>query len=189
MITDDQIVQGSPLGGNIDPTKYAPVVDETKRLLIEPVLGTKLFNKIEADYDAGTITGIYKTILENYLQPIIIKNVAAEYIVISGFEIANGGAFRRTPEGAEPMSKSDIDYLANKQRMVSDVYLQRLERFLCDQRANIPEYTAAQDNNYDVKPKRDVRTSSGWRLGNTYFGHTSALQEIYKDILLDEGKA
>lgn len=186
MITNDQLVAGSPLGGNIDIDKYQSVIDETKKFLIEPVLGTKLFNKIQADYDAGTITGIYQTILEDYIQPIIIKNTAAEYIIISGFEIANGGAFRRTPEGAQPMTKSEIDFLANKQRMASDVYLQRLEKFLCDQRANIPEYTSAQDNNYDVKPKRDVKTTSGWRLGNTYFGHTSALQEIYKDIMFDE---
>ncbi len=189
LITNDQLVQGSPLGGNIDVDKYQSVINETEKFVIEPILGTKLYEKIVADYEAGSITGIYQQILEDYVQPIIVKNTAAEYIVISGFEIANGGAFRRTPEDAQPMTKSEIDYLANKQRAAADVYIERLQRFLCDQNSNIPEYTSAQDENYDVKPNKELKTFAGWRLDSLRYGHMSALGHIYKDILHDEGKA
>ena len=45
----------------------------------------------------------------------------------------------------------------------ADVYIERLERYLCD--VNVPEYDRAQDNNYDIKPQRDIETIGGWYLG------------------------
>lgn len=189
LITDLQLTKNSPLGGNIDIDKYRSVIKEVQVFTIEPVLGTKLYNKIVSDFDGDTLAGVYATIHTNYLVPIITHLVAAEYIEMSGVVVNNAGVFRRTPEDTTPASASEISNLANKQRGKADVYLERLQRYLIDQQSNIPEYTYNQDNDYDIDPDKDVRTYGGLRLTRNWNGYTNAEREIWRNIFNEEGKA
>lgn len=188
LITSDDLTSSSPLGGNIDIDKYSFIITEEQLFTIEPILGTKLFNKIQTDFVAETITGVYETILDNYIKPILIYKVSAEYITISSFQSGNAGLFRYLPENTEPLSQKDVDYFANKQRAKADVYVERLQRYLCDSENDIPEYTAAQDNNFDQKPDKDINIYGGWRLSNDYTPSTSAEREMWRDIWHDEGR-
>ena len=186
LITNAQLIEGSPLGGNIDLDKYQSVIRDTQILTLEPILGTKLYNKILADYEANTLSGDYLELHTEYIVPILVHSTAAEYITISGFNVANGGIFRYTPENATPADKNEIDYLANKQRSKADVYIQRLQKYLCDK--NLPEYDQPQDENYDIKPDKDVNTFSGWRLSRNRNFNTSLERYIWEDIWNDEGR-
>lgn len=188
LVSSQDITKYSPLGGNIDIDKYSFVIKETQVFVIEKILGTKLYNKIVNDHKSGTISGVYKTLLNDYIQPIIIYTVSAEYITIGSFNVANAGIVRYTPENTEPVSRKDIEYLADKQRSKADVYIERLQRFLCDGANDIPEYDVPQDNNYDVRPDKDINTYGGWRLSRDYNGGSNAYREIWKDIRSDEGR-
>ena len=188
LINNEQLTYNSPLGGNIDVDKYSYVILETQVFVIEPILGTKLYNKIIADYTVDSIAGVYETLLKNYIQPIIVYTVAAEYISMAGIHVANAGVFKYNPENTEPISASERDVLAQKQRAKADVYIERLQRFLCDTTNDIDEYDYAQDNNFDLRPDKDLNTYGGWRLSNTRNFNSSAEREIWNDILNDEGR-
>lgn len=189
LITDLQLTKNSPLGGNIDLDKYRHIIKEVQVFTIEVVLGTKLYNKILTDFSGDSLTGVYSTIHENYLVPIIVHSVAAEYIEMAGVVVDNGGIFRRTPEDTAPASPEELSRLAAKQRGKADVYIDRLQKYLCDQQSNIPEYTYNQDNDYDVDPDRDVNTYGGLRLTKRYYNGTNAERDIWMNILNEEGKA
>ncbi|UII79998.1 hypothetical protein [Flagellimonas sp. CMM7] len=188
LIKPVDLVKGSPLGGNIDIDSYVSVIKESQVFVIEPILGTKLYNKILTDFEGDSLAGLYLTIHEDYIKPILIHTVAAEYIMIASYNVANGGVFKHQPENGSAINKSEVDFLANKQRSKADVYIERLQRYLCDKNSDIPEYTSSQDNPYDQKPDKEVNTFGGWFLGNISHGTTNAEQEIYRDIRYDEGK-
>ena len=184
LITAEQLAKGSPLGGNIDVDKYASVINETQVFIIEPILGTKLFDKLITDHP--THAGVYSTLITDYIQPIIIHSTAAEYISIGGFMVANAGIIRYTPEGSTPATKEEIDFLASKQRAKADVYIERLQRFLCDKQSDIVEYTFSQDEQYDIKPDKNVNTFGGWHLGRHY-STSNAMDDIFKNIYDENG--
>lgn len=186
LITNVELVAGSPLGGNIDVDKYQSVIKETQVFIIEKILGTKLYEKILTDFEAGPLAGEYLTLHTNYIVPILIHSVAAEYITISGFTVANAGIFRYTPENGTPADKSEIDFLSNKYRAKADVYIQRMQDYLCE--TNIDEYDQPQDKNYDIDPDKRLNTFGGWRLSGYNHTGNSAEREIWKDILRDEGR-
>lgn len=188
MIRPIDITKNSPLGGNIDVDSYVSVIKESQVFVIEPILGTKLYNKILTDYVADSLTGVYATIHENYIIPILTHTVAAEYILIASYNVRNGGVFKHSPENGTSVDKTEVDYLANKQKAKADVYIERLQDYLCDQQANIDEYTTAQDNDYDQKPDKDLTTFGGWFLGRELPGHTNAEKEMWRDIWYDEGR-
>ena len=160
LIKAEDLTKGTPLGGNIDVSKYLHVIKEIQVFVIEPILGTKLYEKIVLDYDNNSLQGDYKTLYDDYIKPIIIYSVAAEYVIIASYNVANGGIFKHNPENGEAVSKNEVDYLAQNQRNKSDAYIQRLQKFLCT--VNLPEYTAAQEESYDITPDRTFKYTGGW---------------------------
>ena len=57
---------------NIDPKKLRPIINAVQRTRIEPIVGTPLYEKLISDVDAGTLTGLYKTLMDEYLLPTMI---------------------------------------------------------------------------------------------------------------------
>jgi len=188
LVTSIEITKSTPIGGNVDVDSYAAVIEESQDFVIEPILGTKLIEKIKEDYDNGDLAGHYLTIRENYLKSILAYSVAGEFFLFSNFQSRNGGTFKNTPQNGEAISKEEADFLANKMKAKADVYIQRLQRFLCDRDSEIPEYTQDQDEDFDIDPDRSVSTFGGWYLGRSYYKGSNAMREIYKDIYHDEGQ-
>ena len=161
LIKAEDITKNTPLGGNIDVNKYLHVIKEAQVFIVEPILGTKLYDKLLSDFAANALTGDYQTIHEDYIKPILYHSVAAEFILTHSYNVANGGVFKQNPENSEPVSKSEVDFLVQNQRDKADAYINRLERFLCDK--NLPEYNQAQDNDYDLSPDTSD-LYGGWKL-------------------------
>jgi hypothetical protein len=81
---------------------------------------------------------------------------------------------------------SEISKLADNERAKADIYIQRLQDYLCNK--NIVEYDAPQDNTYDVKKDTNVGLMGGWRLSSGEYYGSNAEREIWRDILNDEGR-
>ena len=164
LIVDSDLKQYSPISGNIDINKYRYLILEVQQFLIEPVLGTKLFDKIVSDFDGDTLAGVYSTIHTDYIKPILIHQVAAEYTEMNAVLVQNGGVFRRTPENSQPATMGEVSQLAAKLRTKAQVHIQRLEDYLRKNQSNISEYTYTQNNDWDIKPHKGVNTAYGIRL-------------------------
>lgn len=162
LITANDLTQNTIMGGNIDPQKYVHVIKEAQIFIVEPILGTKLYNKIVTDFENSSLAGDYKTVLDDYVKPILIYSVAAEFILVHSYNIANGGVFKSSPQDSEPVSKSEVDFLVQEQHNKADAYIKRLKKYLCS--VSIPEYVQSQDNNYDLYPDKSIQFSGGWKL-------------------------
>jgi hypothetical protein len=152
------------MGGNVDPDKFMHLLDDVQVLILEPVLGTKLYDKILTDFDDDTLAGDYLKILNDYVKPCLWHSVFAQYLRDGVVLAQNTGIFTNSPENATPSNLDDIQYVSKSAQSKSDVYIERLERYLCD--VNVPEYENPQDNDYDIKPQRDISTIGGWYLGD-----------------------
>lgn len=162
LITANDLTQNTIMGGNIDPQKYVHVIKEAQIFIVEPILGTKLYNKIVTDFENSSLAGDYKTVLDDYVKPILIYSVAAEFILVHSYNIANGGVFKSSPQDSEPVSKSEVDFLVQEQHNKADAYIKRLKKYLCS--VSIAEYVQSQDNNYDLYPDKSMQFSGGWKL-------------------------
>ncbi|HEA22743.1 hypothetical protein LCGC14_1114190 [marine sediment metagenome] len=162
LLKADDLTKNTVMGGNIDVNHYLHIIKENQVFVIEPILGTKLYDRILADFTAQTLEGNYATLLNDYIKPILIYSVAAEFILTHSYNVANGGIFKSQPENAAPVSKSEVDFLVQNQQNKAGAYIQRMKEFLCD--TNIPEYSGSQDNNFDVKPQHGFTYTGGWQL-------------------------
>ena len=164
LITSQEIKLNTPMGGNVDSDKFINFINDCQVMILEPVLGTKLFDKIVTDYNADTLAGLYLQMFDDYIKPVLWHSVFAEYVKIGSIIVGNGGMYKHVAQDAEAASMEDINYVAKNAQSKADTYIERLIRFLCDQDANIPEYTTNQDEDYDIDPANALQTISGWYL-------------------------
>jgi len=162
LITSQQVKERTSIGGNVDADRLKHLIDDVEIMTLENVLGTKLYDKIVTDYGADTLAGDYETLYDDYIVSILCYLTFAEYLRDSVVLAQNGGVYTHTPEDAQPASLDDIEYVAKRNQSKADVYIERMQSFLCDK--NIAEYDDSQDNDYDIDPKADVTNIGGWYL-------------------------
>ena len=166
LITSEEIRLNTPMGGNVDSDKFIHFINDVQVMVLENVLGTKLYDKILSDYDDNSITEVYKTMLDGYIKPVLWHSVFAEYIKIGSVIVGNGGVYKHIAQDAQVADLDDINYVAKNAQSKADTYIDRLIRFLCDRKNDIPEYTQTQDEGYDIKPNHPIQLVSGWYLPN-----------------------
>ena len=163
LITSSEIVLNTPMGGNVDTDKYINLINDVQVLVLEPILGTKLYDKILNDFAGDSLAGDYLEMYNDYIKQVLWHSVFAEYVKYGGIWVNNGGIYKHIADDSDNASQDEIDSLAKSYQSKADAYISRLERYLCDK--NIPEYDNSQDEDYDIDPKSGLRTISGLYFG------------------------
>lgn len=167
LVTAQQIKTNTSMGGNVDPDKFIHLLNDVQVMVLEPILGTALYDKIITDFNEGganNLAGDYLTMFNDYIKPVLWHSVYAEYLRDANVLALNGGVFTHSPLDSQKVDLEELKYVAKSAQSKADVYIERLKRFLCDK--SITEYDNAQTNDYDIDPQ-DINTISGWWLGGT----------------------
>jgi len=159
-ITPQEMTSTTILGGNVDIDKYLFCIAQTQIRVIEPLLGTLLYDKIKIDAENDVLVGNYKILYDEFVKPITKHQSLAEYVEISSFMITNGGAFKHAPDNAETMDKDEIMLVSQKYSSLADMYIGRFDKWIC---LNIlPEYKTWQD---EVNASKNITNKGGWYFG------------------------
>ena len=167
LITSNEIKKNTSMGGNVDADKYIHLLNDVEVLILEPSLGTALYDKIVTDFNEGgtnNLTGDYLEMFNKYIKPVLWYSVYAQYLRDGIILSQNTGIYENAPDNKSGAELGNIQYVAKSNQSKADVYLERLETYLVDK--NITEYVTTQPNNYDIDP-REVNTISGWWLPRT----------------------
>ena len=157
-ITPKEISTTTVLGGNVDIDKYQFIIESVQVSVIEPLLGTELYDKVRTEAEAATITGDYLTLYTEFVKPITKNEALAEYIEVATLMVTNAGIFKNAPENTESPTTSEVQVLADKYHGLGQLYAQRFEKWMS--KRNIPEYKAYQD---EVNAQA-IKTQTGWYL-------------------------
>lgn len=153
--------RNSIIDGNVDIDKFIQYIKIAQEIHIRNYLGSDLYNKISADIIADTLTGDYLTLVNTYIQPMLIHYAMVDYLPFAAYQIKNGGIFKHTSETAETVSKSEVDYLVNKEREFAEYYTRRFIDYMTFNQASFPEYNS--NTNEDISPDKDS-LFNGWVL-------------------------
>lgn len=162
-IDRQDLVENSIVDGNVDTDKFMMFVKIAQEMNVRNYLGTDLYNKLQLLIDNDTIASYpdYKYILDEFIQPMLIHFTMAEYLPWSSYQVKNNGVFKHTSEFAELPSKSEIDFLVNKERSYAEYWTRRFIDHMAFNQSKFPEYNT--NSNDDIYPDRDA-TFQGWVL-------------------------
>tara|TARA_R100000458_G_C8250305_1_gene227389 strand:- start:25 stop:525 length:501 start_codon:yes stop_codon:yes gene_type:complete len=160
-ITRTDLVKNSIIDGNVDTDKFIQFIKVAQEIEIKNYLGSKLYKKITDDISGSGLAGGYLTLVNEYVQPMLIWYAQAEYIPWASFQLKNGGVFKHTSENAETVSKTEVDFLVQKARNTAEYYTQRFLDYINNNSGSFPEYN--NNTGGDVYPDHDA-TFNGWVL-------------------------
>ena len=160
-IQPSELTETTILGGNVDIDKYLLNIVNVQLTVIEPLLGTELYDFILDGAENATLTGDYLFLYNEFVKPITKHQALAEYITVSGFMITNAGAFKNQPENAELMDKDEKALVSTIYSGLADTFIIRFEKWIGLNGANIPEYKTVQD---EVNASKDIDNTGGWYL-------------------------
>lgn len=147
------------LGGNVDVTRYIVNVAFVQVGVIEPLLGTILYDKIMTDFKATNLTGKYLTLFNDYVKPITLHESIGEYIEVGNYLVEGGGTFKHTADNRETTTKDETQFLAGKYHAMAQMYVKRFEKWICNN--PLTEWQQCQD---EVNAQK-VKVTSGWYFG------------------------
>tara|TARA_R110002153_G_scaffold31768_4_gene96554 strand:+ start:78 stop:581 length:504 start_codon:yes stop_codon:yes gene_type:complete len=149
-VTRNDIVRFTAMNGNVDVDRYLQFCKIGQDRMIQPLLGTKLFEKIQDDIQNNVLVNPYKALLEDRIKQVILFYTMVEYLPWGNVQVSNKGIFKFTQENGQIVDKSEVDDLVENARSTGEFYAQRLIDHLCQNSNLYPEYN--QNTNDDISP-------------------------------------
>ena len=87
------LIKNTAMNGNVDTDKFIQFIKIAQEIHVRNYLGTDLYDKISADIIAGTLSGDYLDLVNDFIQPMLIHFAMAEYLPFAAYTIANGGVY------------------------------------------------------------------------------------------------
>ena len=116
-IKRSDLVKNTIMSGSVDTDKFIQYIKIAQQIHIRNYLGSDLYNKISADIASpGGLTGNYLTLVNDYVQPMLIHFAMMDYLPFAAFSVTNGGVFKGNSENAqrefaEYYTRRFIDYM------------------------------------------------------------------------------
>jgi hypothetical protein len=159
LITPQQVISKTPLGGNIDFDKIVPCIEDAQVMDLEPLIGQVLYDKILTDFENDDLEGNYETLYNDFIVDFLIRASAKNLLLVLAYQMVNGGVYKHTAENAESITKAEIDYLMVQQRSKQEVYALRMQKWLSYNR--ITEYLK-----FSEIVSRKKQNVGSWWFGN-----------------------
>lgn len=119
---------------------------------LQAIIGTLLYERLINDVKAGTLSGNYKNLLDNYIQDFLIYASYYEIIEEIYLRSRNNGLLR--PNGGENSDPVDKDLYLMKRQSVDNkmtYYAERLTNYIVEENGLFPELDQA-DKLYEQDP-------------------------------------
>jgi len=158
IISAEYIKQNSIIDNNVENENILSSVKKAQDLNIWTSLGSVLYKKILTDIENNSLSGEYKTLVDDYIIPTLLEYSVYYAIPFLQYKITNKSIETKSGENQNPITMEEVVYLRNNILDVAQFYKKRLVDYLVFNVNLFPEYH--QNTGADVHPKTKSYSSS-----------------------------
>ncbi len=147
---EDKLKSSTAVNYNVDTAFLLPFLKIAQDKHLQIILGTQLYDKISTDINTNALTGVYKTLVDNYVQDCLVHYGLVEALPYISYQIKNGSITQKNSENGTAATRQDVNYLVQKERDTAEFYGQRLVDYLCENSGSYPEYS--NNSGADISP-------------------------------------
>ena len=155
IIGKDAFVELSYVDSNVQTSLVRVAMVRAQDNYIEPILGTILYKKILADIQANTLTGLYETLVNDYVVKYLVPMIEVGLMPHLNVEQRNKAVGTSSDETITSADDKRVYSLIRTTEKEAQVYKRRLVAWLCDNADSLPEYTEATDTAEEISPDKD----------------------------------
>jgi len=127
-LTDNEIVEQTNLGGNIDVERLRQCLIDAQVTRLNELLGDSLYNEIETNL--SDLQEPLLTLYNEYIKPFLARQTALEYLKIGAFNVANNGIFVNSPANGEPITERMLSLAIAQMRTKADMFAERMSKYM-----------------------------------------------------------
>ena len=149
--------ENSVVNNNVDEMYVLPAIEYSQDASLQPIIGTKLYNRLMDMVEDGTIGNNedYKYLLDEYITPFLLNKVTSEIQIPLAFKLRNQGVVQQTGENTYVPSLKDLQYVIQNYENKANFYGNRLSDYLKANRKKYPEYCSV-DSSADMPSNKDA---------------------------------
>lgn len=157
LVSTDQVKTYSSISENTSDKIIFTSILDAQQIDLQSIIGTPLLNKICDLVNDENVTGVYKELLDNYIQPFLIRQVASEIIIPISYKIGNFGVAQSSDDNLNSSQLKEISFIKQYYLDKANVAKERLQNYLINNRNLFPELNI----NKEVNPNLYSNTSCG----------------------------
>lgn len=169
----------SGIHDNMDDKLIYPEIKAAQDMYIMPLLGSTLFNKILVDIAASSLTGNYKTLVDDYVIDAICNYVLSELPEGINYQFWSKGLASKTTDNSEKPSMSEMYSIVSKYKNRAEHYANRTRLYLVQNSALFPEYASFIAGIDSVPPENSSFESPIYLGGDRYIKPQNNYNEPY----------
>lgn len=140
LISEAKIRQYTDMNDNVDSKLIVNAIREAQDIELQRILGTLLYNKVIDEVQNSTLSGVYKTLVDEYVQNFLLYAVYYNTLEAIYLRPRNNGLL--VPNGGENSDAADRSMYNVKRQSVknkSEFYAEKLSQYLIENQNNYPE--------------------------------------------------
>lgn len=134
LVSDVMIKERTAIHGNIDPKLIYPEIKFAQDSKILPILGTRLYNKLQSIIADGTIGNTvninYKNLLDKYLVDALMYYTLSELPVNISYQLWNKGVVRKQGQDTDLPSMSELVAIGQNHLKKAEYYGNRMKLYI-----------------------------------------------------------
>ena len=142
-ISSTRLKKDSAIGGSVDDDLIMPYILLAQDMNILPILGTDLDAKLKTEIQGGSLAGVYKTLVEDYIQPALVQFSFVSLVPYLRLRFVNNAVVvMGATDQSSSASYDDLKPLMDTATDAAEFYRQRCIDYLRNNSSSFPEYTS-----------------------------------------------
>ena len=162
LISVSNLKKLSYISSNVDDNLISTIITRVQDTVIEPILGSSLYNHLLQAVDNNTLNINEQELLSKYLSNCLIAAVEVRAVDMTTLELRQVGLSKVNAEGVNTVNESEMNRTINSLKKDYNFYRERLIRFLKLNYTVFPEYTSYYNSLYPCDELgAEIRPDSG----------------------------
>lgn len=165
LISEKTLKSNGVINNNVDGMYILPAIEYAQDAGLQPIIGTKLYNKLMDLVSDGSIQQEtdYKSLLDEYVTPYLLNKVTADIQIPLNYKLRNQGVVQNQAENTIVPTMKDIQYVIQNYEYKAIFYGNRLSDYLMANKSKFPEYCK-------VDSSSDMHSNPNSYKTNIYLG-------------------
>lgn len=149
LITEYELKQKSPIGGNVDADYIAPALMNVQTIYLQQLIGTNLLQKLYNIVNDNTIddenNNWYAELLDEYIQPYLVAMTTSEMCVTMYSKIRNAGVVQYADTNQSNLDFKGVSFMREHYMNQATFLSERMCKYLSENKVHFPEYKVKRD--------------------------------------------
>jgi hypothetical protein len=156
IISEAKVRQFTDINDNLDTAFIKNAIREAQDIWLQRIIGTALYNRILSDIDSSSLTGVYQTLVDDYIQDFLLYAAYYESLEAIYIRPRNNGLLNATGgDNSQTVDKTLFDQKRQSVQNKLQYYSERLVNYIIEKQGTYPELN---ENNFLYEQYPDYGT-------------------------------